>query len=306
MDPLTIQHEGKEVKVVPLEAHEAAVAAARQPVAGLADDKGVLRENWWTAFPGLEAEKDTMSRFKSVEGLAKSYASARREMGQAHVPVPRDDWSDEQWADFHAKIGAVKAKDDIDFSLPKDAPPSLKLPDGAADEFAEQAKRVGLTKRQATDLFKWFIGSEVETLKAADQSIAEARANTKQILEQRFGDRAGDALGFAKAGVQHIAKLAGDDKLAEMLINDPTIGDNPAAITAFAVVGQMLSERGILKGDAAMFVGQAEEVQREIDDMEKNPNSQWYHRLRKRDPEAAKRRTQLYERRASLAGPGRK
>ncbi len=67
----------------------------------------------------------SIAKFKSQNELARGYINAEKLVGAEKIPTPKDDWTDEDWSNFHSKLGRPDKVEDYDLGA---FPPPAGLP----------------------------------------------------------------------------------------------------------------------------------------------------------------------------------
>lgn len=135
----------------------------------------------WVVELGLDdATRESLSKagFRDAKGLAEGYVNLSRKLGSS-VQVPGDGATEEEWAAFYNKLRPKSAEE---YGLkPPEAPPGLQPDQERLKAFTEAAHKIGLTKRQAQNLFDWFNQAEQQRLTTAVESQKQA---TKEAMDK--------------------------------------------------------------------------------------------------------------------------
>jgi len=141
-------------------------------------EQQVTSKDW---IPEDLRDNPTVQKFTDPGSLAKSYIEMQALLG-SKTSYPKSDAPDEAWQEFYKPL--VPDEYDLKFDDLK----SIGAKDLVNDQFVENAKRLGLTNRQAQGLLDTFRS----TLEAKETEVLGAReAATKeqvQALEGKFGD----------------------------------------------------------------------------------------------------------------------
>jgi hypothetical protein len=184
-------------------------------------------------------ESPIFKDIKTLDGLARSYASAAKMVGmdKAQVVALPAEGDEAAWKDVYAKLGRPEDAKGYGFKPPEGVQVDAKL----QDSFASTAHELGLSTKQANALYAWWNGQagEARTATAAQQAAAEQAATA--TLKTEWGAAYDQNLGLAKNALAHYGN---DDVRAEL--EKSGIGNNPALIKVFAKMGAQLSEDGLV------------------------------------------------------------
>lgn len=227
--------------------------------------------DWRAGLPeDLRAEK-SLESFKDVGALAKSYVETKKMVGDA-LKVPAADAKPEERAAFYTKLGRPETADKYTVKAPT-FPEELGLTwDGEAQsQFLASMHEAGLTNAQVQKALDWY-GAYM--LRAGDAQIREAaqeRRTATEALRTRWGSAMERNVGLARAAVQKMAN--GDERL---LAAADAEGNNPALLELLHAAGELLFERGEIRGDEYRGGRTVDEIQADIDaikaQVDKNPN----------------------------------
>ena len=247
----------------------------------------------------------SLSDFKDVGGLAKSYVNAQRMLGSS-VRIPTEDASDEDRQAFYSKLetipGVYYINDDNKDQLyerlgrPKEyteyklAVDEAMIDGGAADQFKQLAHSIGLTSDQVSKL------SEFEQARMTSQieSMHDMRSNAEVSLKETWGTDYNNRLASAKAAAS-VYQEKYPDAMSE-LINGPS-GNNPALLAVLAEVGKSMHEKGVAGPSQTqnLVMGvSSEEAKEKIQEVERNSNHPYYNRTDPGHEAAVQKMRKLY------------
>lgn len=226
----------------------------------------------------------SLKDFKDVEGLAKSYVSAQKMIGNS-IRIPSEDAGDEAREEFYKKLESVpgvarlpeegneeainqfltklgRPENAADYKL--EIPEDIPIDDGALNSFKELAHKVGLTSTQAKKLMEF----EVGRAKAHTEASEEARIAAETALKEVWGNDYNTRLESAKIA-SNVFKEKYPDAMNE-LVNGPA-GNNPALLAILSEVGKSMNEAGVVSGAAKLQFGvTAEEARERIEEVRMN------------------------------------
>lgn len=237
------------------------------------------------------AGSPTLSDFKDVAGLAKSYISAQHMIGNS-VRIPGEDASPEQRAEFYNKLssmpdvvkipnpespdevaqfynklGRPETPDRYQFSAPED----VELDETRVSEFKSIAHSLGLTNAQADKLVQYELQKEAQQM----QSFNEGRESAQTTLKQVWGEDYDNRLQGAKAAAKLYAEKYPD--AMDELINGPS-GNNPAFLSMLSELYGKLQEKGHANpGHGTIQYGTSpEDAKMKLDEIYSNRNHAYF------------------------------
>ena len=179
----------------------------------------------------------SLQSINSLDDLAKSYVHAQHLVGKDKIALPSNENDHEAWNDVLSKLGRPEKPDG--YQLPKPAEDSpVHIPEGMDQEFSKKAHELGLTNKQARDLFGWYVSDVAEGQhKQFEQQVGEARQSAEQELRKEFGNAFTDKVQAAHKAVQ---TYGGDEVLK--VLETSGLGNDPNVVRMFAKLGENLRE----------------------------------------------------------------
>ena len=240
--------------------------------------------DWRAGLPEeLRAEK-TLEGFKDIGSLAKSYVETKRFIGEklpegvsgeeVHaylrdaIRVPKPDAPAEEWAAVFSKLGRPESPDK--YAVKEQTfPPELGItvdPEGQK-AFLGVAHAAGLTTAQVQKVLDWYGQYTIGQVDGQVRQTGEARKTAEAALKQEWGSAYQRNTGLARATV---ATLFGRDPELAAAIEDA--GNNVALVKGLVRIGEILHERGEIRGDEVSAGRTVTEIQAEIDRIKATPN----------------------------------
>ena len=220
----------------------------------------MAEEKWYAGLP--EDMHHQVEKFETVEDLAKGYTNAESMIGGS-IRIPSEDAEQGQWDQFKDKLTDVpgiammpgeedeQGWDNLYSKLGKPSDINEYGIDDAA--FAQVAHANHLTKSQAQQLYRAYVGEEQQRQESRQVQVASMMEELKQEWGAEFeskGKQAGQAVQFLDK------KIKADGKLTDAL-REPGMGDNPLLIKALVAIGDMLGEKQIAAKDTSNVFGVA-------------------------------------------------
>lgn len=206
----------------------------------------------------------SLSNFKDVNDLAKSYIHAQSMVGRDKVVLPTDKSTPEEISEFYSKLG-----------MP--SPEEYKI-DGleGEDEFSEQFKELmiknNILPTQGKSLFDFIANTSIGEDDADDAEFSEMMQAELEDLREEWGDGFDENVGRA-AGV--IDKF-GDEDLKTYL-NESGLGNDPQLLRIFSAIGASLGTEGGFKGNTHTALNK-DTAQARINEMYGDANSPMYNK----------------------------
>lgn len=189
-----------------------------------------LRE-WMKGLSETLQKSRGLSKFDTVESLAKSYTELESEFGR-RVRIPSQDASSEEWAKYFDRVGRPKTADD--YAIDRG-----RTDDALVRQFKAKAYEAGLTVDQAEKVFG---------------VLRDATEGGQKLQAERYTARMkeADAMLRKEYGPQYDGKVADARKAYDILFDTQTKADiaesglasNPRFIKVLAELGPQI------KGDS--------------------------------------------------------
>lgn len=194
--------------------------------------------SWIDSLPEELRNDPNLSKFKDVSELAKSYSHAQSLIGKRVKDLAGDDLEA-----FKAAIGVPKEVSE--YALPEEVDPTY------GEWYKDIALKSGLTKDQARNLIDAVVMKNRETVELQQLNESKALEEAEKTLKAEFGAAYKERIEIVKRA----ASTFGGQEFLDLLVNNPTIGNNPILIKALANAGKALVEERLVKSDAAATAG---------------------------------------------------
>jgi hypothetical protein len=190
---------------------------------------------WMASLPDELKADATLSRFKSIEELAKGHVEAHK-VAKSKILLPGADADDAAWGSFFDAAG--RPKDPAGYTI--------EVPEGQSAEYAElfrpKAHELGLLPKQVEGLVKW--NNEQQTA----------------ALTKLQADQAAEVAAYrAELGGEADAKLQAAKDAAKALGVDPAIANeletklgSKSLLSLFVNLAAKMGEHGRVDGDGAI------------------------------------------------------
>lgn len=179
----------------------------------------------------------SLSNFKDVNELAKSYLNAQALIGKRLQDMGPDDL-----AHINGLRGVPQSPDQ--YSLPAELEP------GAVDWYRKAAMDAGLSQEQARKLSENFILQNRAAMEQHQQQQQLQQTNWINNLKQEFGSAFDERVGIAKRAVDAF----GGQELKDIL-NQTGLGSHPTIVKMFAKIGANILEDQLIRADYEKAAG---------------------------------------------------
>lgn len=236
--------------VLETENAEPAPVAAAQPQAPVQPDKpeGEAPKSWRDTLPEDIRNSPTLSKFETIEGLAKSYTNLERMMGTEKVPVPK---TEEDWDRWYRAAGRPDSVEGYEFAKPEQVPEGLEYSEDLDKRIASEFHKQGLSKQQAAGVREALMGilaeggaESLNSVKANEERMAQEAKEAEGQLQKEWG-KAYEQNG--KIAGRAINELFGPELSA--LFEAKGLGNHPLLVKAAYGMGKKLIGEQTLIGD---------------------------------------------------------
>ena len=201
----------------------------------------------------------SLTSFKDVEGLAKSYVHSQKMIGAEKMPTPREDWNDSEWEAFYSKAGRPDTADAYSDPESEADGDGVQLPDDKVKAFKEKFYELGLSEKQAKGLMDYYMEDVSSEYSSMRDNQAKSIEDATSQLREEFGRDFDLNIELARGAV----KKFGDEGLVSFL-EESGLGNEPSLIKAFASIGRMVSEDDARGGSSSMSLNGSANAQSEI------------------------------------------
>lgn len=245
---------------------QAAPPEGQATAPSLLSSDGNFAENWQTMLSDETLHDDkTLKQFKSLEGLAKSYVHARRQLPMNKIATPTDSYSDDEWNEWFKAGGRPETAQDYNIQRPQDYPE-----DNWNQDFANNAQemfhKIGLSQKQADSLMAWYNSTTLSALKAQADAQAESVSQVEDALHQEWGAAYDQRIRMGNMNIEKDPDCVKDPDYKQRLLDK--INRDPDLIRHEANIGSKWIEAGAPMPN----VPTPGEIQEKIDDAMAHPS----------------------------------
>lgn len=227
-----------------------------QPLPSLLGEDGGFVPDWYARFDELKGMEKSLSKFKTPEALAKSYAELER---LRHYPGVENE---EQMARFRRMAGLPESEEEYRLERPESMPES-EWNAGLAERMARTAYRYGVPPEAMNALQETMSQAYEEAREQMMDSRMEMETQAEQSLQHEWGANYERNMGRATAALQRLASETGVD--ADALLDNPGLGSNPDVIRLLYQASRLLDEAPLHHSGAADPSPEGEAIRMESD-----------------------------------------
>jgi len=188
---------------------------------------------------GMEGRESIVSKFGSIEELAKSYHNLSKKLSETKR-VPSTDAPKEEWSHFYQELGAPTTPDG--YGVPAEVPDSLTPVIGAARQAAHQN---GLTTDQFKNILSPFLKREEERTVEEQNKQEEAKEKWRQEAKEKYGAKYENNAALAERAYNQVIK---ENPALESVFEKTGMGYNPEVMDFMVRMGTEMSDEQSPKG----------------------------------------------------------
>lgn len=222
-------------------------------------DGTTITPEWYSTLGSDLSNNPSITKFGSVDDLAKSYVSAQSMIGKDKVVVPSEDNPD-SWNEYYDRGG--RPENASKYNVPQiDSPEGTQMGDNHLEVYKQKAYELGLNDKQFQGLYELQTDMNRNGLAQAE----EGRNKSSQDSETSLRGEWGNAYDAKMEGARNLITQYGDENLVNFL-NESGLGNNQNLIKFLDKVGSNFGE-DVLQGKPTSFTKTPAEAQREINAM---------------------------------------
>ena len=208
----------------PTEAASTSEPASNNLLAG-ARETAAQQASWLDGLDQQYLQSQTVANAQSPNDLAKQVFNLEKVMGKPKLPMPQDDWSSDQWNDFHNKLGRPETVDGYQLNYQSD---SFTFSDDDKGNLQQAFYDAGLSQTQAEKLFNTVAQREEAFAKSVAEKADSQNQEALNALQNKWGDKFDNNVRMANFALQKLAgehaqsiedKYGSDPQLADLLYN---------------------------------------------------------------------------------------
>lgn len=246
----------------------------------MADDN-----NWRSLLPVEMQNNDSLSRFKDVGGLAKSYLDMERFVSSTGR-VPKDDSSPTDWDSYFKHWGRPEKADG--YKVP-DLPKEYQLDDAFKSDMLKFAHELGLNQKQFDQMINWGLGQSQKIF--YDQQ--RAKESELNALKQKWGFRFDSKNERAKRTIAQLVKYDKEHPFVKWM--ESTGNDtNPALLEFFDQLAEEFGEDNFVDEHSRQEASDRDQAARKIREIQADKKHPYWNDQDPRHVDAVADMAKLY------------
>ncbi len=240
MDTSTVPAQADNTPITPQAppAATAAVPIAAPAAAAPAAPSG----DWRAALPEDLRNNNSLQKFTTIEGLAKSYVNVEKMIPAEKWIIPRPGDTQAENEAF-TKLGRPEQPDGYALDKPQ-LPEGLPYDEEGEKKFRQWAHMGGMSQHRANEVWQGVVADRLEQINQAMRSYEQEKVQADLSLKKELGTAYDQYMTAAKTAMNEY----GGEELVNYL-NETGLGNHPSLIKAFGRIGRELVGAGKLKGE---------------------------------------------------------
>lgn len=216
--------------------------------------------DWRESLPLDMKTNDSLSKFKDVGSLAKSYLDMERFVSTTGRVPKADSANSEEWNGFYKHWGRPEKADE--YKYPDNVPAEYNLNDEFKGQISSLAHELGLNQKQFDKMITWGVTTSKGIYDKQNTTLA---AETEK-LKHKWGWSAESNFERARRTIATLAGMKADHPFIQWL--ESTGNDhNPVVIEFFYDISKQLGEDNFVDEETRVQQTEAASAQRRINEI---------------------------------------
>ena len=190
----------------------------------------------------------SISKFSSVNDLAKEHVNLQSLLGKKGIVVPGEDDGQEIWDRYRKDMGIPDSPETYTRSF------EGKTEDGWDHNIENSMAAAAHSANISDSQFNELLSAYSNTIKAAQESNAVEIGNMKEendaALRKEWGSAYDAKINMGRLALNQMTNGSPNDLANVQLSNGSMLGDNPLFIKMMSSMGESLQEKGIIQGES--------------------------------------------------------
>tara|TARA_R110002051_G_scaffold314251_1_gene391112 strand:- start:1084 stop:1932 length:849 start_codon:yes stop_codon:yes gene_type:complete len=200
--------------------------------------------NWMSSLPSDLQTNDSLTKFSSVESLAKSYINAQGIIGADKIVKPTNNFTEEDWSNFHSAAGRPDEAKGYELNYETETPEVL-------DNFKTSAHGLGLSTKQAQGILDYYNQIQSTATESITRDMEQQKHQSELELRKELGQQFEPSIIKARQAAQ---TFASEDILKLQLQDGSELKDHPGVVKMFMGIADKMGEDIIRsEGDASFL-----------------------------------------------------
>ena len=219
---------------------------------------------WNSSLPEDMRGIPQVTRYKDLPSFVKGHLELEKKLGAGRVSIPTENAPPEEWDSFYKLLGRPEKPEDYKVDRSND----VEMSEDVEKNLRTQAHRMNLSPRQTQQLFDAYGNELKEAMKVRSENLKMA----EEMMQERYGANYTRNIAIAQRALAHIDD---EEKTLKTLLDDTGIGNHPAMVELFRMVGDRMVEDGLIPGDVEGTTGR-EDALEQIKAMEADPKHPYH------------------------------
>lgn len=219
--------------------------------------------NWRASLPKELQDDPSLSKFTSVDTLAKSYLNAQKLIGADKISVPNQYTTEDQWKEIYTKLGVPETIDKYEVKFKEGA----SIDADFTKQFIENSHKLGIHPKQAQGLADWF---SAENMKAESDMTSQIESKFRESMKG-LQTEWGNAYDLNIARANKVVQEIGGKELYEHY-QKMGIGTDVPTLKFLAKLGETLfKEHKFVEGQGTSTAMTPKELDQQISKLMSDP-----------------------------------
>ena len=220
--------------------------------------------NWMSSLPADLQKNDSLTKFSSVESLAKSYINAQGMIGADKIVKPTNNFTDEDWSNFHSAAGRPDEAKGYELNYETETPEVL-------DNFKTSVHGLGLSNKQAQGILDYYNQMQSTATESMTRDLEQQKHQSELELRKELGQQFEPSIMKARQAAQ---TFASEDILKLQLQDGTPLKDHPGIVKMFMGIADKMGEDIIrVEGDGSFL--SPTDIDKQIADLTKPDMPYW-------------------------------
>ena len=206
-------------------------------------------ESWLQNLGADYKDNPSITKFTSADELARGYINAQSAIGSEKISAPREDWTKENWDEFHTKLG--RPADAADYNLGDFVAPESGWSEDHQNALIDVLHQGGANSELVEAVLKTQAEFQMEGSELKAAQAEQITATAVQNLKNELGTSFNAQIAGAHAAWRQFAGNDFEEIANTELADGTTLGNNPQIIKIFAAINDGMAEHGLVGGDTS-------------------------------------------------------
>jgi len=193
-------------------------------------------EAWRTQIPEAIRGEKVFENVQGVGDMATQFLNSQKLVGVDRIAKPQENWTAEQWGEFHESAGRPKSAADYP-KLSDEQAKGITLDESSLSAANGRLHELGLSTAQATGV----MGLYHETLAGLSEAEEEAARTEQAVSVTRLKDMFKEDFDSNISIARSVISKFGNEEFGTFL-DESRLGDNPAFVEAMVKIGKSMLE----------------------------------------------------------------